>query len=117
MPNDIKPGADFGSRVRLLRQDRGMTISDLAKVTELTPAAVWQWENRGKLPRRNSLRAVANALGVNPGFFGEGRDEREEAERIPRSQASIYSLEELIRAIEAKGFNVEIKSRGKREFL
>ena len=114
MPNDIKPSADFGSRVRLLRQDRGMTISDLAKVTELTPAAVWQWENRGKLPRRNSLRAVANALGVNPGFFGEGR---QEPEQISPSQTSGYSLEELIRAIEAKGFSVEIKSRGKRELL
>lgn len=113
MSDNNKLGADFGSRLRLLRLDRRLTITDLARAANLTPAAVWQWENRGKIPRSGSLRAAAKALGVDPTFFQE-RPPRARQKEIRLTNAEEPNLEELMRAIEAKGFSVEVKPRGKR---
>lgn len=109
MQSDFKLGAEFGSRLKRIRQDRRMTITDLAKASDLTPAAIWQWENRGKLPRPASLKAVAGALGVHHSFFADNRWLADH-ERFS-SHGGDFSLEELLRAVEAKGFSVAIKRR------
>ena len=110
MPNDKRAGADFGARLRKLREDRSITLVELAKRVNLTPAAVWHWENRGKVPRSGTLRALSVALGVSPAFF-DISPVPEEPEQATRSATSAPSLEDLIRAIEIKGYRVEVSSR------
>ena len=111
MPSSKKANADFGARLRKLREDRSITLVELAKRINLTPAAVWHWENRGKMPRSGRLRALSAALGVSPAFFDADSTSGEPEEATPQPSTSIQSLEELIRAIEVKGFSVEISSR------
>ena len=114
MPNDKRAGADFGARLRKLREDRSITMVELARRVNLTPAAVWHWENRGKVPRSGTLRALSVALGVSPAFF-DISPVPEEPEQATRSATSAPSLEDLVRAIEIKGYRVEISSRRRRK--
>ena len=110
MPNGKRAGADFGARLRKLREDRSITLVELAKRVNLTPAAVWHWENRGKVPRSGTLKVLAAALGVSPAYFEISPTPGEPELAIP-SATGAPSLEDLIRAIEIKGFKVEVCSR------
>jgi transcriptional regulator with XRE-family HTH domain len=106
--------AKFGPRVKQLRKDRGMSAGELAKAVGVTPASVWQWENKGRHPRGSTVEALAEALGVETGYL-EGQ-RRLLAPSIapgqePRELIQDLSLEELMKAIEAKGFLVQVSSK------
>ena len=109
---------EFGERLKQLRESRLLNVAELAKRINVSPAAIWHWENRGTKPRSGTIGAIAEALGVSRGFL-EGRSEAE-LEALPAIAPSTsngfhravnLSLEELIRAIEAKGFDVYVRSR------
>jgi transcriptional regulator with XRE-family HTH domain len=104
--------ADFGSRLKQLRRDRSMTAVALARRVKVTPPAVSHWEHLTKVPRSSRLQAVADALGVSLDIL-KGDVTSEEPERTPQP-SSEPSLEQLIRAIEVKGFSVEVRSRQER---
>lgn len=104
--------ADFGSRLRQLRQDRLMTAVDLAKRVNVTPPAVSHWEHQTKVPKTRRLQAVADALGVSLDTLKGGATSAQPESILQPSME--LDLEQLIRAIEAKGFSVEVRSREKR---
>lgn len=117
MPRSANEG--FASRIAILRQQNALTASDLAKLAEVTPAAVWNWEKNGTTPRQSTLELLASKLGVTSQFLltGEGSELRAELDPTNESQRSndaleAASLEELVRAIEARGFEVTIRSLG-----
>jgi len=103
----------FGPRLKELRKHRGLSSGELAKAVGVTPASVWQWENNGRHPRESTVQAVAHTLGVEIAYL-EG--EKSLAPSIapdhqPLERAQDLSLEDLIRAIEAKGFLVQVSSK------
>jgi transcriptional regulator with XRE-family HTH domain len=92
-----------------------MNVADLAKLVNVSPAAIWHWENRGTIPRRGTFDEIAKALGVSRSFLQTGKQldgENHRAVGESRMTVGDLSLEELIRAIEIKGFEVSIRSRG-----
>lgn len=112
-----KNSENFASRIAALRQRNALTASDLAKLAEVTPAAVWNWEKNGITPRQSTLDTLAEKLGVTSQFLLTGQGDefppaRSATPRDPRhdEMLALASLEELVRAIEAKGFDVTIKS-------
>ncbi|WP_194463176.1 helix-turn-helix domain-containing protein [Bradyrhizobium sp. CCBAU 53340] len=114
-----KPAATFGSRLKQLREDRSMTITELARRIGVTPPAIWHWEKRGRMPKAATIQAVAKELNVSSEFLENGVHIVSTLEQGPSDQISMrpdeMSLEQLIRAIEAKGFYVQISSAGSRE--
>jgi transcriptional regulator with XRE-family HTH domain len=58
-------GEDVGGRIRVARQQAGVSASGLARLTGVTPTAVWNWENSGITPRPATLAKVAAALNVS----------------------------------------------------
>ena len=62
----------IGARIRKAREDRGFSASDLARLTGVTPTAVWNWENNGTKPRPNALSAICKALGVSESYILSG---------------------------------------------
>jgi transcriptional regulator with XRE-family HTH domain len=54
----------IGERVRTLRRERGFTLQELAKLTELSPSMLSLMERGKSSPSIGSLVAVASALGV-----------------------------------------------------
>ena len=108
-----KSGKDkiFGPRVKELREHRGFSVSRLAQAVGVTPSSVWQWENNGRHPRESTAEAVAHALGVEVGYL-EGQDSLAPSIAPDHEERARYlSLEDLIRAIEAKGFLVHVSSK------
>lgn len=109
----------FASRIAALRQQNALTASDLAKLADVTPAAVWNWEKNGTTPRQSTLDILASKLGVTSHFLltGEGTElpvdpDLTNANLSNNVAFEAASLEELVRAIEARGFEVTIRSLG-----
>ncbi|MGW5336190.1 helix-turn-helix domain-containing protein [Streptomyces bauhiniae] len=61
-------------RLRLLRQKRGMTQSQLASALNCSRAAVSTWETTGRLPRPDRLQLLAEFFGVSVRYLIEDED-------------------------------------------
>ena len=57
----------FGSRRR-----KSMTQAELATLLEVTPGTVSQWESGTTEPTLRSVKKIAKALGVSPGWIAWG---------------------------------------------
>ncbi|MGB3804350.1 MAG: helix-turn-helix transcriptional regulator, partial [Sphingopyxis granuli] len=55
----------LGTRLRRLREARGMSLAGLARAAGLSKPSVWAWEKGTTVPRRKSLHALATALRVS----------------------------------------------------
>ena len=112
-----KLNREIGQRIRQTREKRSMSASDLARLTEVTPTAVWNWENNGIRPRPDTLATIAQVLGVTKDYLLAG--ERQDSSEIRGNTTATatatavaeMSLEDLIRAIGAKGFEVTIRPK------
>jgi len=88
-----------------------MKAADLAKLINASPAA------QGTRPRNGTIDAIAQVLGVTRSFLETGKPTSGEnhsnmaADRV-RTASDEMSLEQLLRAIEARGFDVYVKSKG-----
>lgn len=63
----------LGERVRALRRERGLPQRQLAEKAELTPSLVSQIESGRLTPSLNTLRRLADALGVAVGALFDGQ--------------------------------------------
>lgn len=48
----------FGRNLKAMREDRGLTQTQLAELLEITQNTVSAWETRGKLPKQPSMRVT-----------------------------------------------------------
>lgn len=62
----------FGARVRKTREARNLTASGLARMTEVSPTAVWNWENKDRIPQTKTLAALSKALKVSKEWLLKG---------------------------------------------
>jgi transcriptional regulator with XRE-family HTH domain len=87
------------SRLRSLREARGISLRELARQIGVDSSNVSYWERTGLLPRSNVLMPIAKALGVTlEELLGEDKPRRvlspggkmrqafEEVSRLPRRQ-------------------------------
>ena len=109
------PNTEFGERLKQLRGARSIKVAELAKRIQASPAAVWHWEHRGIRPRNHTLSAIAQVLGVSRSYLETGNpagaDNLNETS-VAQSDSDKMSLEQLMKAIEAKGFEVYVRSKG-----
>ena len=68
----------FGNFVCFLREEKGLTQSDIAERLGVTPAAVSKWENGSSKPRVEVLFKLAEILGVRPEELMAGHYIKEE---------------------------------------
>jgi transcriptional regulator with XRE-family HTH domain len=66
-----------GKRIRDCRESKKISQSELAKLVGLSPAAIWNWESKGRVPRRKTLARVADALKVSEEYLSEGSESAE----------------------------------------
>ena len=108
-----KRRGEFGKRIAALREQNALTASDLARLTNVTPAAVWQWEKNGTQPRRDVVERIAKHFSVPVSdLTGEPSPVEDSPSRVDQpGRLSGYSLEELLKAIESKGFQVIVQRK------
>ena len=56
---------NFGNRLRALRKKSGLTQEQLAEAIGVNPITISWWENDKYLPKTQSIKALAKALGVS----------------------------------------------------
>ncbi len=56
--------ATFGEKIRMRREEMGITQEQLASLTGLTRRSIVSYETTGKRPYASSIRKIAAALGV-----------------------------------------------------
>jgi predicted nucleotidyltransferase/DNA-binding transcriptional regulator YiaG len=56
----------IGLRIKHLREERGLSKSELARSLNVSLNAVWNWEERERMPRPATIRAMAKSFGVSP---------------------------------------------------
>jgi transcriptional regulator with XRE-family HTH domain len=108
-----KRRGEFGKRIAALRDKNALTASDLARLTNVTPAAVWQWEKNGTQPRRDVIEKIATHFKVPVSdLTGESLPIKRSPLPADRDdELSSYPLEDLLKAIESKGFWVTVRRK------
>lgn len=69
MASDRNEAVTIGARIRDRRQEKGLSLQELADRTELTPSFLSQVERDLAEPSITSLRKIADALGVPMFYF------------------------------------------------
>lgn len=59
----------FAQRLRELRQEKGLSMKQLAKELDTTDAAISNWENGINEPRISYLKAIAQYFGVSADYL------------------------------------------------
>jgi transcriptional regulator with XRE-family HTH domain len=109
--------SEFAERIKKLRTQKELSASAFAKLAKVTPASVWQWENNGTSPRAETLTTIAETFGVTEDYLLHGRRKGDRLGKVVAASTASpaafkeASLEDMIRAIEAKGFVVTIRSK------
>ncbi len=60
---------DFSMRLRKLREERGLSQTDLAKMTGLQPSAISHFETERRSPSFDNLRRLGDALNVSVDYL------------------------------------------------
>lgn len=59
----------FAQRLRELRQEKGLSMKQLAKALDTTDAAISNWENEINEPKISYLKAIAQYFGVSADYL------------------------------------------------
>jgi transcriptional regulator with XRE-family HTH domain len=91
----------FGTRLRRIRKERGISLIGLARLVSVSKPTVWKWERDDVRPRQRSIEALAAALGASDRelLFGEKPAARDEDEGSSTTrQGAPERLSELVRS-------------------
>jgi 8-oxo-dGTP diphosphatase len=83
----------MANRIRHLRQQRGLSVSVLARIVGVSERAVGHWESGRSEPRKSTARRLARALGAKVEELGLGNIGASMSSTTPPSVASCYIVE------------------------
>jgi transcriptional regulator with XRE-family HTH domain len=95
----------FGTRLRRIRKERGISLIGLARLVSVSKPTVWKWERDDVRPRQKSIQALAAALGASERelLFGEKAAARQAAEGgMATRQGEPEQLGELVRSCKSR---------------
>lgn len=97
LPRSLPERFDFGSRVRDLRSQQGLSQKELAEMIGLTPSSISQIEKNLVYPSIPALFRLAESLSVEVTSFFEGMGSGGEEWVFPSTQAPVIRQNEVIR--------------------
>ncbi len=85
-----------GPRIRVARENAGLSLSEAARKLGVTEATLEAWETGEDEPRANRLQMLAGLLNVSLPWFLEGREDQYMAARTdPEEEALRGDLAEI----------------------
>lgn len=106
----------FQKRVKDLRNDKGVTMEQLAEIIGVTKSRVNMWENNGTIPREEALLKLSEYFNVSTDYL-LGNDERDgKSPKRPKlnylqrnlsklDDRQLETAENMLRAVFADVFN------------
>ena len=74
----------FGERIRELREQRDLSMQELANFLEVSKSSVNMWENAGVVPREPILKKISQAFDVTIDYLLGNTTREEEQERVDK---------------------------------
>jgi transcriptional regulator with XRE-family HTH domain len=97
--------SSIATRITNARLARGLSRPEFAELLGVTPTAVWNWEEKGMVPRVKMLTRIADVLGVSASFLRTGK-ESEVSTKSPKSIAEVLqSARRQIAALSGEPLN------------
>ena len=89
-----KASAGLGSRLRVAREQKGMTVRGLARYVGVSPSLVSQIERSRVMPSVGTLYAIANELGLTVDDLFKGSAPRTKGrDRAPEQESSLADIQ------------------------
>jgi transcriptional regulator with XRE-family HTH domain len=90
---------DFGMKLKKIRQQRGMSMTELASRSGFSRTSIYNWESGKRVPNFSEVKQVfANIFAVSPAYFDF--DKTEEAmcveKRIQALERNMKKVNELL---------------------
>ena len=97
--------AGLGSRLRVAREKKGMTVRGLARYVGVSPSLVSQIERSRVMPSVGTLYAIANELGlvVDDLFKGSAPGATRGRERAPEKESSFVDIQNPVLRQDQRG--------------
>lgn len=91
----------LGGKIKELRQERGITQTELAAKLNMSKQAVSNWENDNIMPSIEMLLKIADFFGVTTDYLLE-RDERRYLEITGLSDTQLAHVQQIVDDITGK---------------
>ena len=88
-PATVRARGSLGKRLAKLRQDRGMTLAQVAEQLEVSKPTVWAWEHDRSQPVAGRIGALAEVLGVPEAELITGRDISHAEQAIEEARSAV----------------------------
>lgn len=72
----------LGENIRRYRQEAGLSLRELADMVDVTYSTLSHYENGHTVPRYDTLKRLARALGVDSVYYLYGDEDRDEYDRM-----------------------------------
>ena len=72
----------LGENIRRYRQEAGLSLRELADMVDVTYSTLSHYENGHTVPRYDTLKRLARALGVDSVYYLHGDEDRGEYEKM-----------------------------------
>lgn len=60
---------EFAERLKELREEKGLTLSQLGKEIGISYVAIGRWEKKQRIPNIESLKIIAKYFGVSADYL------------------------------------------------
>lgn len=85
----------LGENIRRYRQEAGLSLRELADMVDVTYSTLSHYENGRTVPRYDTLKRLARALGVDSVYYLYGDEDQDEYDRMMRERDEQITLEQL----------------------
>lgn len=85
----------LGENIRDYRKKAGLSLRELADMVDVTYATLSRYENGKTVPKYDTLKRLARALGVDSVYYLYGDEDRDEYDRMMQERDEQITLEQL----------------------
>ena len=85
----------LGENIRRYRQEAGLSLRELADMVDVTYSTLSHYENGHTVPRYDTLKRLARALGVDSVYYLYGDEDQDEYDRMMWERNEQITLEQL----------------------
>ena len=82
----------LGENIRDYRKKAGLSLRELADMVDVTYATLSRYENGKTVPKYDTLKKIARALGVDSVYYLYGDEDRDEYDRMMQEKAEENEL-------------------------
>ncbi len=93
---------EIGKKIKALRKQKNITITDLARIVDMSKSTVCSWENGQRRPEYEELQKLADLFGKSITYFFESDNQNNVILMSKEGVCKKYTLnDEQIKALES----------------